>query len=390
MLAITRADEINLMDPGRLHTSAPTSQGRWSPGTRRRHLPSRTRLLVYDPTMRILVIGGTQFVGRHIVEAAIAAGDQVTLFHRGQTHPELFPEVEHLSGDRNSELSALATGEWEATIDSSAYFPRQVRILAQALGGRGGRYIHISSVSAYREVTSPGLTEDAPLAVLEDPETELVDERTYGPLKALCEVAAHAAFGAPSAGGGLSGARGVAVSIVRPTYVAGPYDHTERFTWWVERIARGGRVLAPGPKDNPFQVIDARDLADFVLLLAHGDATGTFHTVNPAPPFSFEQFLVTLVNEVGPPGTELVWVDADRLLTAGVSDSELPLWAGTNPGRFVSAVDPTRALRAGLRPRPLAQTVSEIHLHAEANPSSDPHLVGLNPNRERELLAQTR
>jgi len=340
----------------------------------------------YDPAVRILVIGGTQFVGRHIVDAAIACGDSVTIFHRGRTNPGLFPEAEHLLGDRNTDLSALATGEWEATVDCSAYVPRQVHALAQALGGRGGRYVHISSVSAYQDVTSPGITEDAPLAVLENPATEQVDENTYGPLKALCERAAHSAFGDSAADRGSSGTRGVSVSIVRPTYVAGPFDHTGRFTWWVERIAKGGRVLAPGPTDNPFQVIDARDLAAFVVLLAHGEAEGTFHTVSPIPPFSFEEFLAMVVNEVGPSGTELVWVDAERLTEAEVTGADLPLWAGIEPGRYARAVDPSRALAAGLRPRPLARTIHEIHDHEMAQRSPTQRPVGLDPRRERELL----
>jgi nucleoside-diphosphate-sugar epimerase len=227
--------------------------------------------------MKILVIGGTQFVGRHIVTRLLADGDDVTLFHRGLTNPGLFPDAEHLLGDRNSDLSALAAGDWDATIDTSAYFPRQVRNLASALEGRGGRYVHISSVSAYAEPLAPGFDEDASLAVLDDPSTEVVNGETYGGLKALCERASLEWFGGATAGAGQSTnatlqARAVPVNIVRPTYVVGPYDHSRRFTWWVERVARGGAVLAPGPKEGSLQVIDARDLADFVALLAHGRA----------------------------------------------------------------------------------------------------------------------
>lgn len=339
-----------------------------------------------DGRVRLLVIGGTQFVGRHIAAAAIAAGDDLTLFHRGRTNPGLFPEAVHLLGDRDRDLSALATGEWDATVDCSAYVPRQVRSLAGVLGGRGGRYVHISSVSAYAEPASPGMTENAPLAVLEDPSTEEVNEVTYGGLKALCELAAQTTFGAPGAEGGLSGAPGVPVSIVRPTYVAGPFDHTGRFTWWVERIAKGGRVLAPGPKDNPFQVIDARDLAAFVVLLAHGDAAGTFHTVSPAPPFSFSDFLTMAANVAGPAGTELVWVDAAVLAEAGLTAADLPLWEGTGPGRDLNAAAPSRAIAAGLRPRPLAQTIAEIHEHELAHSTPRTRTAGLDPVRERDLL----
>ncbi len=327
--------------------------------------------------MKVLVIGGTQFVGRHIVSSLIADGDDVTLFHRGHTNPELFPWAEHRLGDRDIDLSPLATGTWDATIDTSAYVPRQVRSLAEALGGRGGRYVHISSVSAYATPSGPGLNEDAPLAVLDDPTTEVVNGHTYGGLKALCEQASQQSFGAS----------GVPVSIVRPTYVAGPYDYTGRFTWWVERVARGGRVLAPGPWDNPFQVIDAGDLADFVVLLAHSQALGTFHAVSPVPPFSFEDFLKTVVDAVGPAGTELVWVEAEALVAAGVRHAELPLWEGLTPGRNVSALDPSRALAAGLEPRPLARTVRDLHEHELTEPTPVRGPVGLEPAREEELLA---
>jgi 2'-hydroxyisoflavone reductase len=336
--------------------------------------------------MRILIVGGTQFVGRHVVETLLGDGDEVTLFHRGQTNPELFPTAEHRLGDRNSDLSTLKTGTWDATIDTSAYVPRQVHTLADVLGGRGGRYVHISSISAYASSPGPGITEDAPLQVLEDPTTETIDGDTYGGLKALCERAALESFGTTTAMVGTSNPQSLAVSIVRPTYVAGPHDHTGRFTWWVERIARGGRVLAPSPKDNPFQVIDGRDLAEFVALLAHGAAAGTFHTASPAPPFSWEDFLMAVLDEVGPPGTQLSWVETAALIEAGATGNELPLWHALSEDRYVAAVDPSRAIAAGLRARPLAQTIRDIHRHELAAPTPVKAPVGLSPEREQELL----
>jgi 2'-hydroxyisoflavone reductase len=331
--------------------------------------------------MKVLVIGGTQFVGRAIVDELLARGDEVTLFHRGTTNPDLFPDAKHLLGDRNVDLSALADATWDATIDPSAYFPRQVRELANALGGRGGRYVHISSVSAYDTMTRPGMDEDSPLATLDDPTTEVVDSKTYGGLKALCELATTEAFG-PS-GRGWSGED---PSIVRPTYVAGPHDHTGRFTWWVERIARGGRVLAPGPRDNPFQSIDARDLAHFVGVLAHGTGGGAFHVSAPVPPFTFEDFLLEAVKQVGPPGCELTWIEAEPLLSAGVGISEWPLWEALDEGRLVLTIDSSRAIAAGLEPRPIGDTIRDVHAHEVLTPSVKLEEMGISADQEAELL----
>ena len=150
--------------------------------------------------MRILVIGGTQFIGRHIVDAMVAQGDEVTLFHRGRTNPELFDHLEHRLGDRNGDLSALAQGRWDATVDPSAYVPRQVRTLAGALGDRGGRYVHISSASVYGHLDASGSNEDAAHVVLEDPTTEVVNGETYGGPKSLCEAATNESFGPGGAG----------------------------------------------------------------------------------------------------------------------------------------------------------------------------------------------
>jgi 2'-hydroxyisoflavone reductase len=325
--------------------------------------------------MRLLVIGGTQFIGRHVVATALARGDDVTLFNRGRTNSGLFPEAEHRIGDRDGDLSALANGEWDATIDTSAYVPRQVHRLAECLGARVGHYVYISSVSAYAPPDRPGGTEDLPLVELKDPSTEQVTDETYGGLKALCEHACADVFGE-------------SVTIILPTYVAGPYDHTYRFTYWVERLARGGQVLAPGPADNPFQMIDVRDLASFVSLVASEATGGAFHTVNPSPPFSFGDFLDTIAGLIAPAGTELVWAEADWLKLEGLTERELPLWAATDPDRYISALDPNRAVVAGLSVRSLADTVNELHAHELDAPSVREGSPGLAPAREEELLAK--
>ncbi|HVB46437.1 MAG TPA: NAD-dependent epimerase/dehydratase family protein [Streptosporangiaceae bacterium] len=327
--------------------------------------------------MRILIIGGTAFVGRHLAQAALTAGHDVTLFHRGRTGRDLFPQATHLTGDRDQDLSALANRKWDATVDVCGYLPRQVRALAAVLGARGGQHVFISSTSAYRTPIAPGFTEqNAPLAELADPTTEVITDQTYGGLKVACERAAAELYDA--------------TTIVRPTYVIGPHDYTCRFPWWVQRIARGGTVLAPGDASDPIQVIDARDLADWVVSLIARSVTGTFHAVSPAPPFGFGDLLAAISSQVAPPGTELAWVGKDFLLAAGETDASLPLWPGGDSERDINAADPAAAYAAGLQPRPIEQSIAEIHAAELKSPTPAGPGIGLAPDREAELLDRWR
>jgi 2'-hydroxyisoflavone reductase len=325
--------------------------------------------------MRILVIGGTAFVGRHITEAALDAGHELTLFHRGKTGTELFGQATHISGDRDGDLSALADGSWDATIDVCAYFPRQVRGLAAALDGRGGRYVFISSVSAYSSAVPPNYDESAPLADVIDPDAAEVTNENYGGLKVACELASTALFGPDT-------------TIIRPTYVIGPYDRSYRFTWWVDRIARGGTVLAPGSPDDPIQLIDARDQAAWLVSLLERSITGTFHAVNPAPPFGFGQMLDAIAAEVAPAGTRLTWADSSFLLEQGVDGAVLPLWGeGEGDAANLSTANPAAAFATGLTPRPLRQTVADIRAE-DRTPGTGRPGVGISAEREAELLAR--
>jgi 2'-hydroxyisoflavone reductase len=327
--------------------------------------------------MRLLIIGGTAFVGRHITAAALEAGHQVTLFNRGRRNPGLFPQATHLTGDRNTDLSALATGEWDATVDVCAYFPRQVRSLAAALGGaggRGGHHIFISSASAYQVPVAAGFTEDAPLAVVDDPETDELTDETYGGLKVLCEREAAELYGPPN------------TTIVSPTYVIGPHDLSYRFTWWVERLAQGGTVLAPGTPSDPIQVIDARDMASWIVDLAAGRVAGPFHAVSPPPPYGFGDMLDAIASEVAPPGTRLVWVSSDFLLSEGVDEASLPLWPAFDGFGDINAASPAAAFAAGLRPRPVSQSAAEVHAAQATDPVSPREGTGLSPQREEALL----
>jgi 2'-hydroxyisoflavone reductase len=322
--------------------------------------------------MRILIIGGTAFVGRHITQAALDGGHEVTVFHRGNTGADLFAQATHLRGDRNQDLSALAGRRFDATIDVCGFFPRQVRSLAAALDGRGGRYVFISSMSVYSDAVPRYYDETAPLAELSDPDATEITVENYGGLKVACEHASTELFGPDT-------------TIIRPTYVIGPYDRSYRFNYWVDRLAAGGTVLAPGDPDDPIQVIDARDQASWIVSLLERSITGTFHTPSPAPPFGFGQMLAEISAEVAPNGTELVWVDSEFLVAQGVDGEALPLWAeGDSAGLNVNTASPAAAFAAGLTPRPLRWTVADIRA-AEPVPARPGRLA---PDREEQLLAQ--
>ena len=325
--------------------------------------------------MRILIIGGTAFVGRYIAQAAVDASHDVTLFHRGKTGSELFPRATHLTGDRNVDLSALAAGSWDATIDVSAYFPRQVRSLAAAVAGRGGRHVYISSISAYKVPVPFGFTESAPLAECEDPEAEDVTLQNYGGLKAACEQVATELHGPET-------------TIIRPSYVIGPHDRSRRFTWWVDRLARGGTVLAPGDPADPIQVIDARDMGEWTISMLERAVTGTYHAASPAPPFGFGQLLEEIAAVVAPAATQLSWADSDFLLAEGVDGSMLPLWSeGDADEANTNTADPAAAAAAGLAPRALRQTIADIRAE-DRTPGAEPAGVGLSAAREAEVLAK--
>jgi 2'-hydroxyisoflavone reductase len=320
------------------------------------------------------MVGGTRFVGRALVEAALGRGHEVTLLHRGRTGADLFPTAEHRTGDRDADLSALAVGEWDATVDTCAYFPRQVRGLAQALGGRGGRHLLVSSVSAYADGVRPGYREDAPLLSPAGDDVTEVTVETYGPLKVACERAAVQAHGADTL-------------LVRPTYVIGPHDPTGRFPWWVRRLARGGEVLAPGPAEAPIQYVDARDLGAWMVGLLEQGESGALHPAAPRPPYGWGELLEAVAAAVAPAGARLRWVDAGRLLGEGVDGRALPLWSEGAADVDALAGDPSAAEATGLAPRPLADSARDTLawlLGPDAVPM--PPRVGLDPGREAELL----
>lgn len=309
-------------------------------------------------------MGGTRFLGRHITEAVLSAGHDVTLVHRGRSGAHLFPEATHLMLDRDGDLSPLRGTRWDTVIDVNAYLPHQVVSLAEALHGGVGRYVLISTVSVYQPPRRPGYDETHPVRTL-PPGTapRTVTMGNYGALKALCESAAVDSFGPGTL-------------TVRPSYVIGPFDHFGRFAHWIRRLVRGGEVLAPGFPDRAIQLIDARDVAGFTLT----PACGTFHLAGPQR--TFGQLLEEIATEVAPPGTRLTWVDPQFLLDAGENGETIPLWyAGDDGDALLNTADTTAAVTAGLRVRPLVDTIRDVRGEATATRY-------LPADREADLLAR--
>ena len=304
--------------------------------------------------MRILILGGTKFLGRAIVDAALARGHEPTLFNRGETNPELFPGIEKLRGDRTADLSALKGRSWDAVIDVAGYVPAVVRRSAELLRD-SGRYVFVSSISVYASFDEPW-DESGPVAELGDARADELasDYSNYGALKALCETEVVDVFGDRAL-------------VVRPGLIVGPHDPTGRFTYWPHRLARGGEILAPGPPDRLAQFVDVRDLAEWTIEAVERGLSGVFNATSEG--IRWGELLA---------GAEVTWVPDAFLQEREVGEwMELPLWiAGTG-----LRVDVGRIVAEGLRTRPLA----EILEGAAGAPAVDG--VGLTPEREADLLA---
>ncbi|ATB28211.1 SDR family oxidoreductase [Melittangium boletus] len=332
---------------------------------------------------RILILGGTAFLGPQLVEAAQARGHTVTLFNRGKTRPELFPNVEKLRGDRDplkgEGLKALEGRSWDAVIDTSGYVPRLVRASASLLAPHVGQYVFISSISVYKEMTRPDLDERAAVATVADTQDEKVGEANYGALKALCEQEAEAAF------------PGRATNI-RPGLIVGPGDPTQRFTYWPVRVARGGEVLAPGSERDPVQFIDVRDLAEWTILALENRDVGIFNAVGPEKPYTVGEMLAACKQASGSDAT-FTWADAAFLEEQKVSGwSDLPVWVPpTGEESGLSRVSIAKAVERGLKFRPVVDTARDtLTWFNGLSPERQEALRkrgGLSPEREREVLA---
>lgn len=333
--------------------------------------------------MRLLILGGTEFVGRHIAQTASAAGHTVTLFNRG-SKPEVLPDLPRIIGDRDGGLTGLEGETFDAVIDVNGYLPRLVRDAAMLLAPRAGRYLFISTISVYSEVPGPHADEDAPVGVLDDEATESIDGGTYGPLKAACETAVRDVFGAERA------------TIVRPGLVVGRFDPTDRFTYWVRRVWRGGEVLAPDRPDAPLQWIDVRDLARFAVHLVERDVAGVFNAVRPPDAVTMGELLATAEEVAGRStvgtrnGTSTpTWVDWQFLAEREVRPwADLPAWlpSGSNDLMRLSSA---RAVAAGLETSALDDTVADV-LAWDGERGMPTLKAGLTAEREAELLAAWR
>ncbi len=332
--------------------------------------------------MRTLIIGGTAFVGRHVTEAFLARGHQVTLFHRGLTNPDAFPEVEHVLGDRDRDTGKLAGRLFDAVVDTCGYEVPAVRAAVQAVAHPGVHYIYVSSISVYADLTR--MDESAPLRTADDAETAQLSAENYGHLKAACERAVMETLDGQA-------------QAIRAGLIIGPHDYDERFPWWLRRVARGGEVLAPGDPAAPVQFIDVRDLASWIVRSAEVRLAGTFNATGPGEPLTMRSLLETIRDLVGG-DARFTWVPDEVLVAEKVAPyTEMPFWLPASLGH--RPVDSGRAVRAGLTYRPIVDTVRDtwawLATGWEAAAPSRAHRrlrwsAGLPPERESDLLAAAR
>jgi 2'-hydroxyisoflavone reductase len=323
--------------------------------------------------MKLLILGGTRFLGRQLVSAAQERNHDVTLFNRGQTNPGLFPGVAELHGDRDGDLQVLSGRTWDAVIDTCGYVPRVVGASAEFLAGAVPHYTFISTLSVYGDLDEAGIDESAPVTTIDDESTEEVTGETYGALKVLCEQAVAEQY--PDAS-----------LIIRPGLIVGPYDPTDRFTYWPVRIDRGGEVLAPGTPDTPVQIVDVRDLAEWTIAMVEESATGVYNATGPDEKLPFAQVLETCRAVAGSDAT-FTWLPEAFLLAHGAEPwVEIPLWVPGEEAIGFGTVDVSRAVAKGLRFRPLAATVADTLSWAHQRPAGHEWRAGLAPEKEATIL----
>ncbi len=339
--------------------------------------------------MKLLILGGTRFVGRHLVTAALARNHEITLFNRGK-HPSAdLPSVETIYGDRNSDLARLQGRRWDAVVDTSGYLPRTVRASAEVLSQSVDVYVFISSLSVYADASIFGIDESAPVATLTSEQLKTANEidssgpvsavtygKMYGGLKALCEQAAEAVL--PNR-----------VLIIRPGLIVGSYDYSDRFTYWVQRIARGGEVLAPGRPDRYLQFIDVRDLAEWIVKMIERRETGVYNANSLPNTFTMERVLEEC-KTVSESDASFSWVDDDFLVQEKVAGwSEMPLWIPEEDTPHLKGfmfINCSKAVDSGLSFRPLNDTIRDIQTWRETDRLNEELKAGIDTAKEQRLL----
>ncbi len=320
--------------------------------------------------MELLIIGGTRFLGRAIVETAVSRGHTVTMFNRGKSNPDLFADVETIVGDRDGGLDVLQGRKWDALIDTCGYIPRLVRDSAQFLKDAVDHYTFISTISVYADFNSTGMDESAPLGTIEDESIEEITGETYGPLKVLCEAAADE----------LMNGR---VLHVRSGFIVGPHDMTDRFSYYPYRIAQGGEILLPQSPDWPIQFIDVRDIATWTLLATEQKLTGPYNITGPQNQLLFGT-LVETCTQISENKATFTYASEPFLQENGV---QFPLWVGST-AVGIHTINAQKAIDAGLTFRPLSATVQDTLTYINALPVDHQWRVGLQQEQEAGLLAK--
>lgn len=327
--------------------------------------------------LSILVLGGTGFIGPHMVREALRRGHSVTLFNRGRTNNELFPDLETIKGDRDGGLDGLEGRSWDAVVDNSGYVPRLVQESARLLAKNTRRYVYVSTVSVYADFGSDN-TENSRLAAIADETIEDVTGETYGPLKALCEKRAAAEI------------KPGQLTVLRPTYIAGPGDHTDRFSYWPIRTRRGGEMIWPGSPDDAIQIVDVRDLANFVADSIEQDISGTYNMVNPVGAYTMGGLLEDS-QAVTATQVEPVWITEAFAYGHGlIGGRTLPIWhPKTGASAAGGSFSGERAIKAGLHSRPGRETVRDVLRWWDTLPAERTGKVraGLESDREDALIA---
>lgn len=321
--------------------------------------------------MNILILGGTVFLGRQLVRAALERNHNVTLFNRGIRNPDLFPDIEKLKGDRNGDIDALKGRSFDAVIDTSGHLPKSVRKSADILKDTAGHYTFISSISAYKDFSANGTNEDGETATVTDGNIDEMTMENYGALKVLCEKEVEEVF------------KDRALNI-RPGLIVGENDWSDRFTYWIHRISKGGKVLAPDAKKSHTQFIDVKDLADWIIKMAEGKKSGLYNATGPDYNLTLEKLFDECKNVSGS-DAKIEWVSENFLLGENVAPwTEIPLWVPKEE-EGVNNVDVSKAIKDGLTFRPLRDTLEDT-LEFDRSRKDYTLRSGLKSEREEELL----